>query len=99
MAKRKKISKKTKWTAYRIGGDRWNVRASGCLVELIDMTEKCAHLIAAAPDLYFAAKAMLAHMDWWLQDEATNIADADSSKKLYDQLTAAVAKAEGDCHG
>jgi hypothetical protein len=94
MAKAKK-SKKYIWTAYRVGGDRWNVRSKGKLIELTDMTQEAAHLIAAAPDLYAAAKAMLAHLDWWLQDEATNIADADASKKLYEQLTAAVAKAEG----
>lgn len=52
--------------------------------------DKDANLIAAAPDLLAAAKAVLAY--------AAEIEHYPSTGNVYDELGAAVAKAEGEEH-
>lgn len=58
-----------------------------------DEAEANARLIAAAPDMLQALQEMIANCDRWLE---TGIpADAEESKRLYNQMAAALKKAEG----
>jgi hypothetical protein len=52
-----------------------------------------AKLIAAAPDLLSACKRQIANIERWLETGAP--ASPEESKSIYDQMVAAVAKAEG----
>jgi len=52
-----------------------------------------ANLIAAAPNLLAACKRQIANIERWLETGVP--ASAEESKSIYDQMVAAVAKAEG----
>jgi len=50
-------------------------------------------LIEAAPDLLEACKRQVANIERWLETGVP--ADAEESRSIYEQLVAAIAKAEG----
>jgi hypothetical protein len=52
-----------------------------------------ARLIASAPELLAACERQVANIERWLETGVP--ADAAESKSIYDQMKAAIAKAEG----